>query len=1063
MGLTRLAVYRPILTVTFLITVVLGGVFAYLGLGLDQLPDIRPPIVTIQVAYLGAGPEDVEQQVTRKIEDAVAALSDIDELTSVSSQGSSIVTVKFRESVNIDIVALDVERAVNNIRRDLPSDIEAPTVRKLDLNDQPIMYMALWTSGSRDATEMFRVADDLIRPRLEGLEGISAARPLGGRKPEIQVEVDPIRLRAYRLSITDVSQALATQYQSVASGIVRAGEASSQREFGLRVEGREADAAAIRNLYATNREGVNVQIGTIADVTVTGADQASIVRLNGRDALGILVSKQSAANITQLADKVSAELPRLRLALPSDLHLDVVLDRSAFVRSSLVDVERELMLAALLTGLVLLAFLHTVRATLIVLLAIPTCVVVTFIVMRLTGTSLNVLSLLGLTTSIGILVDDSIVVLENIHRKLEAGRAPLDAAIEGRSEIGLAAIAITLVDVVVFGPIIFLTGTTGGFLRNFAIVITAATLTSLFVSFTLAPLLASRWLKLTEDRSLVSRIAGSWEPLYRWSERRYARLLRWSLRHRPVIVVGALALFFSSFTMVPLLGVEFVPDIDSPFMTLAGEMPGGSGLAASDQAARRWEEILLDKERFPEVKTVYMLVGSGSSELDRGSRFMSAIVELVDRHHRSRTSSQVQRAALEAARIVPELRTSIGGARAGGTGQAIQFRLYGQDIAELTRWANEAQQRLSRRAELADVTNNTAIVSPEVVVRVDPQRLQDAGLTTQQVGTALRIAYQGIVSAKYPRADGSEMDIRVRLPESQRRSLDRVADLPLITSRGTLVVLGQVADFESREIPSRITRIGRQRVAIVGADARGVALGTASGVAQSELASIAWPAGMRWELAGQSKEQQDSFAQLGFGLGASVLLVYLVLTTLYESVVYPLVILSSLPLALIGALAGLLFFHNTLNILSLIGVIALFGLVGKNAILLVDYTNQLRRQGMDRTQALLTASPARLRPIVMTSATLVLGLTPVAMRIGDGGELRAPLAAVIIGGMISSTVLTLLFVPVSYSYFDGLQRIIGGLFRRGEKHPPGSAGHGPGEAIPAPAEPSAPREPASVR
>lgn len=1030
MGLTRLAVHRPLLALTFLVTLVMGGIVAYSGLGLDQLPDIRPPIVTIQAIYPGAGPEDVEQQVTRKIEDAVASLSDIEELTSTSSQGAAAITVRFRESVNIDIVALDVERAVNNVRRELPTDVEAPTIRKLDLNDQPIMYLALWTSGNRDATEMYRVADELIRPRLEGLQGISAARPLGGRRPEIQVEVDPERLRALRLTIGDVSQALASQYQSVAGGVVKTGQSSAQREFALRVEGREPEAAAIRQLYVSNREGVTVQLGSLASVELTGADQASIVRLNGAGALGILVNKQSQANITQAADKVLDELPRLRAALPADLNLDIVLDRSTIVRSSLRDVEHELAIAILLAGVVLLAFLHTLRATIIVLLAIPACIVATFIIMKFTGINLNILSLLALTTSIGILVDDSIVVLENISRKLENGMNPIEAAIEGRSEIGTAAIAITLVDVVVFGPIIFLTGTTGGFLRNFAVVITAATLTSLLVSFTLTPLLASRWLKEHESRSLISRVASSWEPLYQWTVRRYERLLRWSLRHRPAVIIGATVMFFSSFVMVPFIGVEFVPDIDSPFMSLSGELPGGSGLAASDQAARRWEQILLDKDRFPEIRRVFMIVGSGQTEAERGARFISAIVELSSRHDRNRTSSQMQRAAIEAASVIPDLRTSVGGNRAGGAGQAVQYRLFGQDIGELTRVAAEAQQRLGTLPVLADVSNNTAVVTPEVIAKVDPQRLQDFGLTTQQVGASLRISYQGIVPAKYPRADGTEIDIRVRIPESQRRSIDAIEDVPLITNRGTQVTLGQVADLERREIPSRITRIGRQRVAIIGADPKGVDLGTASSAAKREMESMSWPQGIRWELAGQSKEQQESFANLALALVGSVLLIFLVLTTLYESVFYPIVILSSLPLALIGALGGLLVFQNTLNILSMIGVIALMGLVGKNAILLVDYTNQLRKQGMERNAAILVAGPARLRPILMTSLTLILGLMPVALRLSDGGELQAPLAAVIIGGMISSTVLTLLFVPVSYTYFDGLQRRILGFLHR---------------------------------
>ena len=1027
MGLTRLAVYRPLVVLVAVASIILFGLVSYARLGLDQLPEIKIPVVTVIVPFPGAGPQEVEEQVTRKIEDALAALNDIDEISSISSQNQATVSVKFRESVNIDLVALDVERTVNNLRRELPSEIDSPTIRKVDVNDQPILYLALTSAGSRDSTELYRIADDQVRPRLESLEGISSARVLGGRKPEIQVAVSPDRLRAFRTSVSDVSQALANQYQTVSGGTVTGGRNDPNREFAVRIEGRNRDPASLANLSVTGRDGSATELRNLADISAAGADQVAIVRLNGRDSIGLLVSKQGQANITQAADKVLDEIRAINNDLPPDLRVEVVIDRSSFIRSSVRDVQKELALAALLTGVVLLLFLHTLRATVIVLVAIPTCVIATFVVMKLTGLTINILSLLGLTTSIGILVDDSIVVLENIFRKFEHGDEPKTAAVRGRSEIGLAAIAITLVDVVVYGPIVFLTGTTGGFLRNFAIVVTAATLCSLLVSFTLTPMMASRWLRGAQGSSWLSRVAACWEPLYGSLEPRYAIFLERALRHRLIVVFGAIAILVGSFGMVPFIGAEFVPDIDSPFIAMSGELPGGSTLEATDRVMRLWEQRLMDRSRFPEIVKVYSVVGAGATDLDRGTRFLSVIVELTPRTERRRTSSQIRRQALQASADIPELSTSIGGNRPGGSGQAIQIRLFGRDIGELTGAAAEVQQQLARRPELADVTNSTGALAPEVVARVDQQRLRDLGLSTQQVGAAVRIAYQGLVPAKWPRPDGSEVDIRIRLAESTRRDVSALQDLPLLTNRGAIVTLGQVGQIEQQSIPARINRIQRQRVAIIGADPRGVALGTASGIVTSEMAKVPMPAGVRWELAGQSRDQQEAFSNLGLALGISAILVYLVLTALYESLILPLVVLSSLPLALIGALASLLIFRNTLNILSLIGVIALFGLVGKNAILLVDYTNVLRRQGLERNEALRRAGPIRLRPILMTSATLVLALLPVALQLGEGGELRAPLAAVIIGGMVSSTILTLVFVPVSYTYFDGLQRLVTGL------------------------------------
>jgi HAE1 family hydrophobic/amphiphilic exporter-1 len=1055
-GLTRLAIYRPVIALTLIVATALFGLIAFGALGLEEAPTIKVPIVTVQIGYFGASAETVEQQVTRRVEDAIATLSDIDTLISTSSDGLAVITVEFKERVDVDVAASDVQQKVQSVRKDLPAEIEEPTYLKVDLNDVPILYLALTNDGRASAVDSFRVADELVRRRIEQVDGVGRVLVAGGREPEVQVRVAPERLRAYGLGYADVTDSLRAQYVTAAGGDVRTAPADGGRATGLRVESRQTSVDQLGALPIVTRDGFSTELRNVADVYLDGKEPQQYVRLNGQSAVGLLVYKQTGANITQTADAVLPIVEELPHALPGGFDLQVALDPTTSIRSSVEDMEHELVLAAVLAGIVLLFFLHTPRATVIVLLAIPTSLAVAFIAMKVFGFSLNTMTLIGLTTSIGILVDDSIVVLENIFSHLERGEEPKEAALAGRSEIGMAAIAITLIDVAVYGPILFVTGITGAYIRNFALVIVVATLASLLVSFTLTPLLASRWLTLSDQRSLIARLASAWEPGYHWLERRYAALLDWSLRHRPAIVVLAVLTLVASFRIVPLLGSEFVPEPDQRIVHVTGELPGGTTLDAADRAARRWEAALLDHEAFPEIEQLYTVVGRGDTDSDLGTRFISISMEVGRRGERHRDSKEIRRAAVTAGEAaVPDLLAHVGGARGGGVGQQLQIRLYGNDLAELTRWATRAQAALADRPELQDVTQSS-VSAPETVVRPDPQRVKDFGLNVQTVAGAVRAAYEGTVAARYVEPGGKERDIRVRLPETLRYDQSGVGELPLAVRGSSLITVQQVADLEARAKPVRILRVNRERAAQIGAEPRGMALGTARTLATAEMDQLGLPAGMHWEFAGQSKEQQKSFQALGIALGVAIVLEYLVLIILYESLILPLVILSALPLSLIGALGGLYVFQNTLSVPSFIGIIALSGLVGKNSILLVDRINHLRREGMPRDAAIREAGPHRLRPILMTSLTLVAGLVPVAMKLGEGGELRAPLAAVIVGGMITSTLLSLVFVPVSYSYFDALQRLPGRLVAAARRR----LGRG---AHAAPTAPAQPTESAAVR
>jgi hydrophobic/amphiphilic exporter-1 (mainly G- bacteria), HAE1 family len=1048
MQLTRLAVYRPVVALTVTLALVLFGVVSYFSLGLQDSPEVKLPIVTVTAVYPGASAETVEEQVTRRVEDAIASLGNIKRITSTSQTGVATIVVEFNEGVNADIVATDVQQKVSGIRRDLPPEVEEPSYAKLDFNDTPVVNLAVTTNGYPEPTRLYRLADDLVRPRLETVSGVGRVEVVGAEEPEVLVEVLPDRLQAHGLTLEDVTTAVRAQFLSASGGQLKSGGNTPTHAAAIRVDSRSTDVAALAALPVSARDGFSTELRNVATVRLGGKESEQILRVNGQPAAGLLVYKQSSANITQTVDALRPRLAQINGELPAGYQLELVIDHSVYVRDTVADVQHELVLAAIITGLVLFFFLHSLRSTVIVLLSIPTSLLVALIVMKATGLTLNGMTLIGLTTAIGVLVDDSIVVLENIFSHLERGKGPKRAAVDGRSEIGMAAIAITLVDVAVWGPIVFISGVTGAFLRNFALVMVAATLASLLVSFTLTPLVASRWLSASGhgsgSRSWLTRLTRFWEPAYQRAENGYRHVLDWSLHHRPLVLLVAALVFASNFVLVRALGSEFVPEGNREIVTLVGEMPAGTALEATDRAARRWELALLDHELFPEVHTAYVQVGT-----NRDATQIRVDLEIGKPKTRERTSLEIGRAAVAAGQaMVPDLRAR----RAlddGASAQPVQVRVFGDDLDLLARAAAAAETSVARLPMVTDVTNNLT-VAREITIRPDPTRLQDLGLSTQTIGAAARVAYQGVEVGRWAEPGGKERDVRVQLAPAARNQPGTVGDLPLARRGDQLVTLRQVAEQTSELKPTKITRVDRQRAATIGADPNGVPLGEATAAVSRALQAQAWEPGTRWEIAGTSEEQQRSFAQLGMGLGLSILLMYLVLAVLYENWLQPVLILTALPLALVGALLGLLVFQQTLSVPSFIGIIALFGLVGKNAILLVDRANDLRRQGLDRTAALEQAGPSRLRPILMTSAVLVLSMLPVALKLGDTGEVRAPLGAVLVGGMTTSTFLSLLYVPVAYTYFDSLGVLLGRLFRWRPRLPRRLGNDGGTPALPAP-------------
>jgi hydrophobic/amphiphilic exporter-1 (mainly G- bacteria), HAE1 family len=1033
MGLTRIAIYRPLFITMLMSAIVVIGLVSYTRLGVDLLPAINFPVVSVVTVYPGAGPESVETLVSKPIEDALAGLGNVDFMVSNSSEGTSVVTLIFTEQANVDAVAIDVERKVNAIRASLPSDILPPSIVRADINADPIMNLAV--SGERSSDQIFRIVDERIAPRLSAVDGVASASIIGGRQREIAVKVDQAKLRAHGLSILQVNQALSAENLNFPTGSLE----EAGKEVTVRLNALAPSPDSLNDIVVARGAQGTIRLRDIADVQDSFKKVTRIQRVDGRDSVGILITKQAQANTLAVSEGVRAAIDRLQSDLPADIRVDVVTDQAIFTRASLDDVQRNVIEAVILTGVVLLLFLHTFRSTIIVLLAIPTSLIATFIMMWLLGFTLNMMSLMAMALTVGILVDDSIVVLENIFRHLELGETPYSAALKGRSEIGLAAITITLVDVVVYVPVAFMSGIVGQYFRQFGLVIAAATLFSLLVSFTLTPMLASRWLKAAEpeSRSPLRRFGAWWDRGYERLAKVYGRVLGWGLKRRwTVVVMGILSLALGvGLVAGGIVPTEFLPEADQGEFTLAIEMPPGSSLETTNQAVRHVEERLA---AWPEVKSSFTSVGVGGGGGTTGqSRAARIIVRLVDKHHRSKSAETLAGEARSLGDDIPGLRMRAQmPSLAGPGGQQIAVFLTGDDPVRLRELSAQVEDIFRRTDGTVDIVNSAAEGQPEVEMVIDRAKAADLGLTAHQIGAAVRTNVAGQVVTQFRPVSGKGVDVRVIASDDNRAEIARLEQIPLLTNQGTMIRLGQVVTFNQTAGPPQIDRRNRQRQITVSASPSGRALGEVTGDIQTALKGLSIPDGYQVSFGGASQAQQESFAQLFMALGLSFLLMYMLMVALYESFLYPFIIMLSLPLAIVGAIGGLAVAGMTLNMMSMIGMIMLMGLVGKNAILLVDYTNTLRREGRERNAALLEAGPIRLRPILMTTAAMVAAMLPVAFGIGEGSESRSPMATVVVGGLITSTLLTLLLIPAVYTIMDDLQNLVLRFFKRQPGEPP---------------------------
>ncbi|MBI4212939.1 MAG: efflux RND transporter permease subunit [Chloroflexi bacterium] len=1034
MWITQLAVRRPLVIVMAFLAVVLLGVLAYTKLGVGLYPKTNFPYVSVVTQYPGASPSDVETFVTKPIEDALAGLTGLKHMGSSSAESVSYVNLEFEVSASADTATTDTERALAAIRATLPEGAKPPVVRKYDFAG-PIMFVSL--QGDLSPTQLFTLVDQRIKGRLERVPGVSQVTVIGGQEREVQVQFDPAKLRAYGVSVDQLAAAPAVENVTIPSGQLVTGG----RAFNTRLVGLFASPSDLLNVAIGAGPAGTIYLRDVAVVVDTTKKVDLLYRVDGRTAIGLVVSKTSEANTVETSRGIRREIAALGAELPPEASLLVSFDSAVFVNQALQGVQENLMEAVLLTGLVLLLFLHTWRSTAIVLLAIPTSLVATYAVMYLVGFSLNQLTLLALALSIGVLVDDSIVILENIFRHLSLGKDPRTAALDGRSEIGVAALAITLVDVVVYAPLGFLTGMIGQFFREFGFSVVAAVLFSLAVSFTLTPMLASRWLRppRPEDAlGLMGRFGSAWDAGFARLEQAYERVLAWSLGHRKAVAAVSFLSVALAFAYFPLglLGTEFVPNADQGMLSIQANLPAGSSLEATDRAARALESQLA---AVPEIEHVLTSVGRGNPsgfQQQSGSHLLEMTVLLRDRSERSRAVDQLLPDVNAALHSVPGLDGRSQLPSASGAAQPLVIRVSGDDPVALAAYGERIEQLVRSTPGTADVTNSLAETAVELDAVIDHARASDLGVRATQAAAVLRAALTGDVVTQLRPTGEKEVDVRLISRDGRATSIEDLRTLPVMTSRGTIVRLDQVATVTPTEARPRVDRRDRRRLISVGAGLDGSrSLGEVTTDLQQRVAALKLPSGYVVDFGGDAELQEDSFNSFGIALVLGMIFMYMLMVALFESLLYPLAVMFSVPVSLFGAFTALVILRENLGLFSLIGLIMLLGLVAKNAILVIDFTERLRREGLARREALLRAGPIRLRPILMTSATLVVAMAPLALKLTVGAESRSSIGAVVGGGMISSTLLSLILVPVVYSTLDDLKVWASGA-RRWRMHRP---------------------------
>ncbi len=1008
MRLPEIAIKRPVFITMVGIALIVFGIVAFPRLALDLFPKVDFPVVNITTKLVGASPEIMEADVTNTIEEAVNTINGVKSITSRSMEEYSIVTVEFQLERNIEQAAQDVRDKVAAVRNQLPKDSEPPVIEKISPEDQPIVWIAVW--GDRSIRDLTHYADKILKRDIEKIPGVGSVTMSGGRTRQVRIWIDQKKMDAASLTADDIKQALGREHREVPGGRIE----NVRTEYIVKTKGEFETPEAFNDLVIAYRHGRLIKLKDIGYAEDGLEDERSITRFDGKTAVGLSVKRQSGENTVAVAERVKAAVAAIKP--PQGMHLDITFDQSKFIRRSIEDVQVSLWLGAVLAVLIIFVFLRSVRSTLISAVALPTSVIATFAFIQAFGFTLNIMTMLGLSLSIGILIDDSIVVLENIYRRMEEGEPPMQASLEGSSEIGLAVMATTLSIVAVFVPVAFMKGIVGKFFFEFGITVTVAVLISLFVSLTITPMLTSRFLSHTKKHGRVYLfLEKGFDRMYDV----YRPLLAWALKHRWSVITIAVASIAVGIFFFAILGKEFMPNEDQGRYMVRLETPIDYSLPRADGVMKKIDEEL---RRRPEVQSTFYVTGSDLTPDVNKSRIY---VNMKERKDRSIVQIDSMKQVRDSLSGRPDIKASVEMIAMVGGGMRsvpIQLMVQGRNLDDLNMRTLAIKNEFAKLPGIVDADTSIETGKPEVRISIDRDKAANLGISAASIGGTVNTMIGGEIVGKYKdEKEGERYDITARLIPSER---DRPGDIDTLWVRSTtgeLVRMKDVATVKTGEGPTVIMHYNRQRAATLFA---GTDKTKPMGQAMDELNAIVKKnvtPEISTRYVGMADAMLDSFKNIAFALIIAVIMVYMILASQFESFVHPFTIMFSLPVSLIGAMGLLLITGERVQIFSLIGVIMLMGLVTKNAILLIDYTITLRKRGMTREEALLKAGPVRLRPIVMTTAAMVFGMLPTALKIGEGAESRAPMAIAVIGGLITSTLLTLVVIPVVYTLVDDLE------------------------------------------
>jgi len=1026
MNLPEISVKRPVLTIVLYLAIIVLGLVSYQRLSIDMLPEIEPPLISVLTFYKGASAQDIEINVSKRIETGLSSISNLKKIRSTSIDNVSAVTLEFEYGTNLDEAANDIRNALELTKSNLPDEAETPVIFKFSTNMMPVIMMGV--TANESYLGLNKLVEDKVTNQLKRIPGVGTVQTFGGPKRQIVIDIDPKKLEAYNLSTDRIGKIIGSENLNLPAGSIKMGRI----EYNVRTLGEFQNAKEIEKVVVGQQNGRIVYLKDVANVRDSLEENTRDIRLLGRKGLMLMVQKQSGANTVNVAKAVFAKLETIKKELPTDVKLEKVMDSSEYIVDSINNLAETILYAFIFVSIVIIIFLRKWRAALIVLLTIPVSLIGAFVYLYFSGNTINIISLSSLAIAIGMVVDDAIVILENTTRHVERGARPREAAIFGSSEVGLAVMASTLTIVAVFFPLVFITGLSGILFNQLGFMVTITILISLFAALTIVPMLSSRLLKQRKFEKPIKNktlkiIDANLGKFLEAIDEFYQKTLNWVLDHKRTTVIIATLIFIGSLALIPIVGTEFMPQSDQGQITVTMELQSGTRLEETSQYVRKVEDIV--KKDFPEVKYFSGRSGTtteGFSSLligqSEGSNIATVMLRLSKKDERKRSIFEIADSLRNKIAPIAGIKTltvstaGMGAAMLGG-GSPIEVDVIGPDLEQSQKVANQIKDYMINLNGTRDVKLNVSDPKPELQIQLSREKLALNGLNTAMVATTIRNNIYGMTASKY-RELGDEYDIFLKYPPNQRTSITQIENLPISTPMGGIIKLKDLGKIRESYSPTEIKRKNQERVITVVSDVQGRSLGEVTADIKNFVKKMDLPPNLSIEYGGQIQQQAESFADLGLLLLLSIILVYMVMAAQFESFLDPFIVMFSVPFAFTGVILGLLVTGFPINIMSLLGTVMLVGIVTKNAIVLVDYTNITRARNVPLREAIIYSGRNRLRPVLMTTLTTLLGTLPLALSTGQGSENWKPLGIATVGGLFFSSAITLVLVPVLYSVFE---------------------------------------------